>query len=203
VNLELAILLAGAVLIVSARTRYVLAAYVVLAAIASALIAPSALISPMTFAIFALTTTLKVIVAPLGMIFFLRGNPAAGQLRPSLTMPQRLALAIAFAIVAAQVAHLPALAGIPMQRVVAFVILCGTGMLVVYRNLLAHLLGLLALGAGITLAGAVLAPQLPESVELGATFDALVGTFIGLALVRAFLAHNPLLDVDSLRRLRG
>ena len=202
-NLELAILLAGAVLIVSARTRYVLAAYVVLAAIASALIAPSALISPMTFAIFALTTTLKVIVAPLGMIFFLRGNPAAGQLRPSLTMPQRLALAIAFAIVAAQVAHLPALAGIPMQRVVAFVILCGTGMLVVYRNLLAHLLGLLALGAGITLAGAVLAPQLPESVELGATFDALVGTFIGLALVRAFLAHNPLLDVDSLRRLRG
>jgi hydrogenase-4 membrane subunit HyfE len=76
-------------------------------------------------------------------------------------------------------------------------------MLVVHRNLLAHVIGLLALGAGVTLAGAVLAPQLPESVELGATFDAVVGTFIGLALVRAFVAQNPMLDVEFLRKLRG
>jgi hydrogenase-4 membrane subunit HyfE len=53
------------------------------------------------------------------------------------------------------------------------------------------------------LAGALLAPTLPESIELGATFDALVATFIGLALVRAFFAHNALLDVDALRSLRG
>ena len=47
------------------------------------------------------------------------------------------------------------------------------------------------------------APQLPEAVELGAAFDVLVVTFIGLALVRALITDNPLLDTESLRRLRG
>ena len=76
-------------------------------------------------------------------------------------------------------------------------------MLVVQRNLIAHVIGLLAFSAGIALAGSAIAPGLPEAVELGASFDALVVTFIGLAIVRAFLTHNPLLDVASLRRLRG
>jgi hydrogenase-4 component E len=202
-NLEVAVLLAGALLIVGARTLYVLAAYVVLAVIASALIAPSALVSPTAFAIFALTTLMKVIVAPLGIVWFLRENPPAADLHPSLALPQRLLLAIGIAVAAAAIAHVPALAEIPLLRLIAYVVLCGIGMLVVHRNLLAHVIGLLALGAGITLAGAELAPQLPESVELGATFDALVGTFIGLALVRAFAAQNPMLDVESLRKLRG
>jgi hydrogenase-4 component E len=176
---------------------------VVLAVIASALIAPSALVSPTAFAIFALTTLMKVIVAPLGIVWFLRENPPAADLHPSLALPQRLLLAIGIAVAAAAIAHVPALAEIPLLRLIAYVVLCGIGMLVVHRNLLAHVIGLLALGAGITLAGAELAPQLPESVELGATFDALVGTFIGLALVRAFAAQNPMLDVESLRKLRG
>ena len=90
-----------------------------------------------------------------------------------------------------------------MVDVVALIILCALGMLVVQRNLIAHILGLLAFSAGITLAGSAIAPGLPAAVELGASFDALVVTFIGLAIVRAFLAHNPLLDVASLRRLRG
>ena len=64
-------------------------------------------------------------------------------------------------------------------------------------------MGLLALGAGITFAGATLAPTLPEFVELGATFDALVATVLGLTLVRSIVAHSPILDVESLRRLRG
>ena len=76
-------------------------------------------------------------------------------------------------------------------------------MLMVHRNLLAHVIGLLVLGTGIELAGATLAPGLPAAFELGATFDVLVATFIGLALVRAIATHNPLLDVDALRRLRG
>jgi len=203
VNVELLILLAGAVLIVSGRTTFVLAAYVVLAVTASILILPSALESPLAISFFLLATVMKVIVAPLGFMLFLSGNPAAADLRPSLTLPLRLLLVIGFALVAAAVAHFPALAAIPMQRLVAYVVLCGIGTLVVHRNLLAHIIGLLVLGAGVTLAGVVLAPQLPESVELGATFDVLVGTFIGLALVRAFIAKNPLLDVGSLTRLRG
>jgi len=75
--------------------------------------------------------------------------------------------------------------------------------LVVHHNLLAQVIGLLVLGTGVTLAGIVCAPQLPAVLELGATFDALVVTFIGLMLVRATLTHNPLLEVDSLRSLRG
>jgi hydrogenase-4 membrane subunit HyfE len=202
-TLELIVLVAGAILIVSARTSYVLGAYVVLAAIASILIEPSAQESKLAFALFFITTAIKVFVAPLGIVLFMRGNPSAVDLRSSVSMPLRLLLAIGFAMVAAAFARLPALAGIPMQGLVAYVALCGVGMLVVHRNLLAHVIGLLALGAGVTLAGAVLAPQLPESVELGATFDAIVGTFIGLALVRAFVVQNPMLDVEFLRRLRG
>jgi hydrogenase-4 component E len=82
-------------------------------------------------------------------------------------------------------------------------VLCGLAILIVHRNLLAAVIGLLVLGTGATLAGAVIAPGLPGLIELGAAFDTLVATFIGLALARAFVAHNPLLDVISLRRLRG
>jgi hydrogenase-4 membrane subunit HyfE len=202
-SLDLIVLVAGAILIVSARTTYVLGAYVVLAIIASILIEPSTHESTLAFGLFFITTAIKVFVAPLGIVIFLRNNPSAANLRSSVSMPLRLLLAIGFALVAAAFARIPGLAGIPMQGLVAYVALCGVGMLIVHRNLLSHVIGLLALGAGVTLAGAVLAPQLPESVELGATFDAIVGTFIGLALVRAFTVQNPMLDVEFLRRLRG
>jgi hydrogenase-4 membrane subunit HyfE len=120
----------------------------------------------------------------------LRTHPEARALRPSLGLPLRLLLAVG---AAAATANEPAV----------FVVACGVGMLLVHRNLIAHLIALLVLGTGITLWGAVIAPALPESIELGATFDAVVGTFIGLALIRAVAAHHPLLDVESLRSLRG
>ncbi|HVA36727.1 MAG TPA: NADH-quinone oxidoreductase subunit K [Candidatus Dormibacteraeota bacterium] len=201
--IELVMLLAGAVLLINTRTAQILVAYVVLALTVSVLIAPSASESLLSLALFIITTVLKVVVVPIGIVVFLRANPAAGDLRPSLAMPARLAVVIAFALIARAFSHVTSLNAVPMQDLVAYVILCGLGMLMVHRNLLAHLVGLLALGAGVTLAGALLAPTLPEFIELGATFDALIATFIGLALVRAFVAHNPVLDVESLRRLRG
>ena len=76
-------------------------------------------------------------------------------------------------------------------------------MLIIHRNLLAHMVGLLVLGIGIGFAASMLAPGLPEPIELGTAFDALIATGIGLALVRAIVVHDPLLDVESLRRLRG
>lgn len=201
--IELLLLIAGAVLLLNTRTVQVVIAYVVLAATASALIAPSASQSSLSLALFVLSTLLKVAVVPIGIILFVRANPAACDLRSSLAMPARLVTVIVFALVARAVSHVPSLGAIPLQSLVAYVILCGVGMLIVHRNLLAHVVGLLALGSGITLAGAVLAPTLPDTVELGATFDGLIATFIGLCLVRAFVTHNPLLDVESLRRLRG
>ena len=200
---DLLMLFAGALLIVERRTPRILIAYVVLAATASIFILPSALESPLALALFALSSLVKLVVVPVGILLFLRANPAASDLRPSIGLPARIVLVVAFASIARAVGHSAALAPVPMQGMVAYVVLCSVGMLIVHRNLLAQVMGLLALGAGITLAGATLAPALPESVELGATFDALVATFIGLALVRAFVAENPVLDVESLRRLRG
>ena len=69
---------------------------------------------------------------------------------------------MAFALVA-RAAAIPSLGDVGLQNVTAFVVLCGVGMLIVHRNLLAHVVGLLVLGTGVTLAGAVLAPTLPES----------------------------------------
>jgi hydrogenase-4 membrane subunit HyfE len=203
-TLTLVILVVGAVLLMNGRTVGVLVAYVVLAMTLSAFDLTAALASPATFALFALATVLKVVLAPLGILLFVRVNPAAADLRPSLPMAARLLLVIAFALLAEAATQLPALASVVAHAdLAAFVILCGVGMLMIFRNLLAQMIGLLVLGIGIGFAGSMLAPGLPESIELGATFDALVATFIGLALVRAMVVHDPLLDVETLRRLRG
>jgi hydrogenase-4 component E len=201
--MDLVVLVGGAVLLVNGRTFQVLIAYVVLAVMAGALGATAALASPATFALFAVATLLKVVLAPLGIVLFVRANPAAADLRPSMPLPGRLLLVIAFALLAKMVTRLPAVATVPMADLVAFVVLCGVGMLIVHRNLLAHMVGLLVLGIGIGFAGSMLAPGLPEPIELGTAFDALIATVIGLAIVRAIVVHDPLLDVESLRRLRG
>ena len=200
---DLLVLLAGATLIVNGRTALALVAYVVLAGTVSAVLLPSSLGSLTTLALYSLSTVLKVGLAPVGLRWFLRANPAADNLNPSAAAPARIALAIAMAVAASSIARLPMLAGVSFVGAAAFTMMCGIGMLILHRNLLAHMIGLLVLGSGIELAGAMLAPSLPASFELGASFDVLVATFIGLALVRAIAAHNPLLDVESLRRLRG
>ena len=200
---DFVLLIAGAVLIIDGRTPRILAAYVVLAFTVSIFILPSALESPLSLTLFTMSVLLKLVVAPIGILMFLRANPPANDLLPSIPLPARFMLVIAFALISRAVGHFPSLASIPMQDLAAYVVLCSAGMLVVHRNLLAHVMGLLALGAGITFAGATLAPTLPEFVELGATFDALVATVLGLTLVRSIVAHSPILDVESLRRLRG
>ena len=197
------ILIAGATLLVATRTRVVLGAYLALVVIAIVEVPRATFGAPLPLAVVLVTMTMKAVVAPLAVLAFLRAYPTASDLHTSLTLPLRLLLAIAFAVAAGAVAHLPGLEAGPPVLPAAFVVLCSVGMLIVHRNVVAHLIGLLALGAGITLAGAVLAPQLPEAVELGATFDALVGTFVGLALLRAVVTREGALDVESLRSLRG
>ncbi|HEX3458958.1 MAG TPA: NADH-quinone oxidoreductase subunit K [Candidatus Baltobacteraceae bacterium] len=196
------LLLAGAVLLLSTRTTQMLVGYVVLAISVAVLVAPAAIGSTLSLVLFSVTALLKVAIAPLGILAFVRANPKAGDLRPSLAAPVRLLLVVVFALVAHGTV-VSALGHVGLQSVTIYIVLCGVGILIVHRNLLSHVIGLLVLGTGVTLAGALLAPTLPASVELGATFDALVATFIGLALVRAFFAHNPMLDVDALRKLRG
>lgn len=189
-------------MIADTRAKRVLAAYVAIAVITTVVTFPGASATLGGFALFGIATALKVVLAPIGIVWFLRRNPEAEDLRAGAPLPVRVLTVIALIVLSRSVERLPVAAALPLQSIVAFVILCGIAMLVMHRNVLADLLGLLVFGAGITLEGALAAPQLPEAVELGAAFDVLVTTFIGLALLRT-LHQRGLLDVDRLKSLRG
>jgi len=184
------------------RTRSAILAYVAIATTASILAAPDALRSPAALALFAVATTISVILAPVGIVLFVRANPAAGDLRPAIALPLRLLLAIGFALLRGWPATMPRSRG-PGDREHRLRAVVRPGDADRPPNLIAQMIGLLMLGAAMTLAGAELAPQLPASFELGATFDAFVATLIGLALVRSIVTHHPSLDSESLRGLRG
>ena len=200
--LEILILFAGGALIVCGRTSLVVLAYVAIAFIATWYQLPAST-SVLALTLLIVSAVLKLGVAPLGLWLFASKNVEARDLRPAFSIPVRLVIVVMLVVAAKEASAMSAFASFPGIDVGLFVVLCGLGMLMVQRSLLANLLGLLAIGEGVTLAAAAFAPTLPESVELGATFDIVVVTFIGLAIARAFLVHNPLLDIESLRSLRG
>ncbi|HTJ25365.1 MAG TPA: hypothetical protein VMA36_04285 [Candidatus Limnocylindria bacterium] len=201
--LALALVALGALVVVDTRAKRVLAAYVVLAAFVAALIARDVRGDAVALGLFALATLLKVVAAPLGISWFLRRSPEAEDLRAAVPLPLRVVVVMLLVAAARAAEHLPPLAGLPLQNVVAFVLLCGIALLLLHRTVLADLLGLLVVGSAVTLEGVLAAPALPEAVELGAAFDVLVTTFVGLALLRALRERGLHLDVDALRKLRG
>ena len=190
------------VMIADTRAKRVLAAYVAIAVVTTVVTFPGASATLGGLLLFGIATALKVVLAPIGIMWFLRRNPEAEDLRAGAPLPIRVLTVVVLVVLSRAVDRLPVAAALPLQSTVAFVILCGIAMLLMHRNVLADLLGLLVFGAGITLEGALAAPQLPEAVELGAAFDVLVTTFIGLALLRT-LHQRGMLDVDRLRSLRG
>ena len=200
--LQILILFAGGALIVCGRTSLVVVAYVAIAFVSTLSQLPAST-STLAASLLVVSALFKLGIAPLGVWLFASRNVEARNLRPAFTIPLRLLIVLALVAAAKAAGSMSSFAAFPGIDMGLFVVLCGLGMLIVQRSLLANLLGLLALGEGVALAGAAFAPTLPESVELGATFDILVVTFIGLAIARAFLVHNPLLDIESLRRLRG
>jgi len=92
---------------------------------------------------------------------------------------------------------------VPAAGVVFYAVFTSMLIVLLHRNLLAHVIGLLMLGSAITLAGAVFAPGLPGAIEIADTFDAVIATVVALSLARALIAFNPNLDVRSMRELRG
>lgn len=190
------------IIIADTRAKRVLAGYVAIAVVTTIITFPGASATVSGSILFGLATALKVVLAPIGILWFIRRNPEAEDLRASAPLPVRVLTVIVLVVLSRAVERLSVAAALPLQSVAAFVILCGIAMLIMHRNVLADLLGLLVFGAGITLEGVLAAPQLPEAVELGAAFDVLVTTFIGLALLRT-LHRRGLLDVDRLRSLRG
>ena len=190
------------IMIVDTRAKRVLVGYVAIAIVTSIMTFSGAAATLSGLMLFGVATLLKVVLAPIGILWFIRLNPAAEDLRASTPLPVRVLVVIVLIVLSRAANRLPGVDGLPLQSIVAFVILCGIAMLIMHRNVLADLLGLLLFGAGITLEAALVAPQLPAVVELGAAFDVLVTTFIGLSLLRT-LHERGLLDVDRLRNLRG
>jgi hydrogenase-4 component E len=190
------------IMIVDTRAKRVLAGYVAIAIVTTIMTFSGAAATLGGLMLFSVATALKVVAAPIGILWFIRLNPEAEDLRASAPLPVRVLVVIVLVVLSRAVDRLPGVGGLPSQSIVAFVVLCGIAILILHRNVLADLLGLLLFGAGITLEAALVAPQLPAVVELGAAFDVLVTTFIGLALLRT-LHERGFLDVDHLRNLRG
>ena len=201
--LEFAVFLMGALLVVEVRVLRALGAYAVLTAVITAYAALSGSLNWYALTIVVLTAAAKLVAAPLGIVYIVRGNPSAGRTRPVLSMPARVALVVIAAALSQVVAAMPAFAGIAQANLVVYTLLCGVLMLVNNRNLLAHVMGLLTIGTSLTLAGAIVAPGIPGSLELGAAFDALLATLLAIGLARALLQYDPALDIVTLRHLKG
>jgi len=201
--IEVLVAFAGATFIVASRTSQALAAYVVLGATAVILSARDMPHAGVGLVSLTIAVMLKLVVAPLAVVFLMRSHEAAKDLRSGLGLTARIVVAIGLAALAASTAAMPALSGLPMSREIVFAVLCGAAMIVVHRNLMAGVIGLLALDGAVTLAGAEFSPTIPHLLDLFAAFDVLVVTVIAVAIVRELHRHYPSLDVRSLRKLRG
>ena len=154
-------------------------------------------------AFFIVIAALKVIAGPAMLLALVRRYGARTDLAPSFGFAWRVFAACVVLVAAHAASMMSAFAQVPHTATVFTAVLASIVVVIVNRSLLAHALGLLALGSAIGLASATFAPDLPIAVELGDTFDAILATFVALAIVRAVIAHDPALDIRSMRRLRG
>src|SRR5581483_7598373 len=143
--LGILILFAGGALIVCGRTSLVVAAYVVIAFVATWSQLPAST-SILAVTLLIISGLLKLGVAPVGLWLFASKNVEARDLRPAFTIPVRLLIVVVLALAAKEAGAMSAFAAFAGIDIGLFVVLCGLGMLMVQRSLLANLLGLLALG---------------------------------------------------------
>lgn len=198
----LVVLLSAAVLIADSRLNSSLLAYVAFTA-ATLWLGYDPQAGPAHLALFACIGALKIVAGPLAVWLLARKYAVPRNLAPSLSAPWRVAVAAGVAFTAYEIGRVPAFAGAAHADAVLYAIFAAISTIVLHRNLLAHAIGLLALGSAITLAGAVFAPGLPGSVELASTFDAVIATLVAVLLARALVTYDPRLDAASLRELRG
>lgn len=198
----LVVLLAGAALIAHSRLSASLAAYVAFTAATLWLgYDPSA--DAAHLALFALIGAIKIVAGPFAVVLLARRHRLPQNLVPSVNAPWRMAIVVAVAFAGYEIGGLPSFANVPHAGIVFYGVFAAIATVLLHRNLLAHVIGLLALGSAISLAGAVFAPGLPGSIELADTFDAVIATLVAVLVARALIAYDPHLDVRSLRELRG
>jgi len=196
------ILLSAAMLAIDSRLRSALVAYTVFTAATLWLAFPRE--STLTaVAFFAALSVVKLAIGPTALIMLVKRYKVPEDLAPSLSLPWRLLLVATTLFAAHEIRRMTAFSDIASAGVVFYALFTSMMIVVLHRNLLAHVIGLLMLGSAITLSGAVFSPGLPGAIEIADTFDAVIATVVALSIARALIAFDPRLDIRSLRELRG
>jgi hydrogenase-4 membrane subunit HyfE len=196
------ILVSAALLAIDSRLRSALVAYAVFTAATLYLAFPrEATLTAGAF--FCALAVIKLVIGPAALIALVKRYNVPEDLAPSVSLPWRLLLVAATLLAAHEIRRMTAFSGVASAGVVFYAIFTSMMIVVLHRNLLAHVIGLLMLGSAITLSGAVFSPGLPGAIEIADTFDAVIATVVALSIARALIAFDPRLDIRSLRELRG
>lgn len=154
----------------------------------------------------ALTLGLKVIALPLflGRVVGRAREPvtAAPFLNPSTSLLVCGAMTLVASVVAQPFAGASLLAPSVLAVAVALMLI-GFFLMVLQRNAIAQVLGLLTAENGLFLVGVSLTSGMPLLVELGVFFDLFVAVLVLGVLVTRLQAVVASIDVSRLRRLRG
>ena len=113
------------IMIVDTRAKHVLVGYVAIAIVATIMALSGAAATLSGLLLFSVATVLKVVAAPIGLLWFIRLNPEPEDLRASAPLPVRVLVVIALIALSRAVSRLPGVGGLPLQSTVAFVVLCG------------------------------------------------------------------------------
>jgi hydrogenase-4 membrane subunit HyfE len=200
---SLIIVLSAAILVVSARVRWSLVAYIALTFATLWLVYPEASASRLGLLFFIALAIVKIAVGPAAVLWLIRANALQDTLSPAVSVAARILVSVLALFIGYAAGNMAAFSSMPLSNIVFYSIFSSMFIVILHRSLLSHVIGLLVLGSAITLAGAVFAPALPGGIELADTFDAVIATFVALSVARALVAHDPNLDVRSLRELRG
>jgi hypothetical protein len=196
------LIVALAVLVADARLRSALLAYAAFTIAALVLSFPHGTHGA-ALAAFGGLAFVKIVAGPAALVWLQRTHRLREDLSPSFSIGVRIGVVLVALLLAREIGRMPAFAHVPFAGLVMYAIISSVCVVILHRSLVAHLVGLLALGSAITLAGAIFAPLLPGGMELADTFDAVIATLVGVAVAGAVAAHDPRLDIRSLRELRG
>ena len=200
--MTLLFLCALAALVVDARIRTALFGYALFTGIALTFSYPG-LGNPRALAVFVALAFVKVVVGPVSILWLEKHRGLRNDLRPSFSLPGRIAIVLLALGLAHLAGRLPAFEGIHNVGLVFFALATSIAVVIAHRSLIANAIGLLALGSTVSLAAVVFVPHVPMSAELADTFDAVLATLVGLAIAREIARENPELDVRAMRELRG
>ncbi len=154
----------------------------------------------------ALTLGLKVIVLPVVLQRVAGRAAGSPDAAPFLNTPSLLlacgALTLVAAVVAQPFAGASRLAPSVLAVAVALMLL-GFFLMIVQRNAVGQVLGLLTAENGLFLLAVSLTSGMPLLVELGVFFDVFVAVLVLGLLVTRLRAVEASIDVSRLRRLRG